>query len=174
MFEIIGQILIGWLLADLLTGTFHWWEDRIASEQTLFFGPRVVIYNRIHHRNPSASLLGSFWFRNRESMITAAVVSILWLLIAGPSFVWASATLGGMFVTEVHYLAHHPSRFKVLQDIGIFQSPKHHSIHHSGKQDIRYCVLTNFLNPVLDRIGLWPALERMLVRVGVRPSYGES
>ena len=32
-------------------------------------------------------------------------------------------------------------------------------------QNSRYCVLTDWLNPILDEIGLWPALERMIGRV---------
>ena len=35
--------------------------------------------------------------------------------------------------------------------------------HHSGEKNTRYCVVTPFVNPVLDRLGFWRGLERVLV-----------
>ena len=55
----------------------------------------------------------------------------------------------------------------VLQEIGLLQSPVHHAGHHRPPSDRRYCVLTDWLNPVLDAVGIWALLERGLRRVGL-------
>jgi sterol desaturase/sphingolipid hydroxylase (fatty acid hydroxylase superfamily) len=175
MASILGSLLLGWLLADFLSGLFHWWEDRIGYETTPFLGTRVVVWNRIHHRNPDASLKGGFWYRNRDPILGVIFISIVWIILAGPSLIWFAATIGGMVSNEVHFFTHHPLSNKALvvaQEIGILQSPKHHSRHHSRAQDVRYCVLTNFLNPVLDAVGFWTRLEHGLVRLGFSPSMG--
>jgi hypothetical protein len=171
----LGELLCGWLIADLIGGLFHWWEDRVGRETTPFFGPAVVVWNRIHHRNPSASLQGGFWYRNRDPIIAAIVVAVAWYFAFGLSLVWFSVTLGLAVSTQVHYFAHHPTDnrvIRVLQDIGIFQHPKHHSRHHSRKQDTRYCVLTNYINPVLDQLKIWHLIEDGLTAIGLPPNKG--
>ena len=76
---------------------------------------------------------------------------------------------------EIHNWAHRPKRMNgpmitFLQRNGILQSSRHHARHHRGATDTHYCILTNYLNPVLDRVGLWRFLERVLLRVfGLRP-----
>jgi ubiquitin-conjugating enzyme E2 variant len=49
-----------------------------------------------------------------------------------------------------------------LQRIRLLQSPRHHQQHHLGRKDSHYCVLTDALNPVLDRTRFWKGLERVL------------
>jgi ubiquitin-conjugating enzyme E2 variant len=51
-----------------------------------------------------------------------------------------------------------------LQDIRILQTPKHHLIHHKDPKNSHYCTMTNCLNPVLDAIRFWAALEWVLAR----------
>jgi hypothetical protein len=40
--SIVGQLLLGWLLADFLTGVFHWWEDRLGKESWPVIGHLII------------------------------------------------------------------------------------------------------------------------------------
>jgi len=57
----------------------------------------------------------------------------------------------------------------LLQRARLVQSPAHHARHHTDPKNSHYCVLTNFLNPLLDGIRLWELLEWLILKVlGVR------
>ena len=47
----------------------------------------------------------------------------------------------------------------LLQRIRLVQTPRHHALHHTDPKNSHYCVLTNFLNPILDGLRLWDGLE---------------
>lgn len=174
----IVQIIAGWLLADFIGGLFHWWEDRVGDVGLPILGELVIIPNRVHHINPLDFTKSSLIKRNAATWLATALVSGMWLWLAhGPSPLWASATVGGLVVNEVHVYAHLPLKaprwLSVLQDMGVVQSPQEHARHHRRPQDRCYCVLTDFLNPVLDGLGFWVALELALERAGMTPNRGQ-
>ncbi len=49
-----------------------------------------------------------------------------------------------------------------LQDAHLLQSAKHHGQHHVGSKDTHYCVVTNLVNPVLDKLRFWRTLEALV------------
>lgn len=168
--QFVGEAMLGWLFADLVTGAFHWWEDRLGRADMPIIGKWLVEPNRLHHVEPMAFTRGSLADRSLACAVAAAIVAGLWLLAFGPSVFCLFFAIGGMAVNEVHRLAHlgkTPGVLGVLQDIGLIQSPAHHAGHHRGEHDRRYLVLTDWLNPVLDRVGLWSGIERLLVRLGL-------
>lgn len=176
---VIGQALLGWLIADLFSGIFHWWEDRVGNEAMPIIGPEVVAPNRLHHIEPLVFARGNLWSRLRRNaplFLMVALVSGLWLGLAGFSVMWATATIGGVIVNEVHRFAHMPTVcgpiVRTFQEIGLLQSPKHHAGHHRAPSDTRYCILTDWLNPVLDRLRIWEGLEACLGGVGLEPNRG--
>ena len=70
----------------------------------------------------------------------------------------------GVNANEFHKWAHRGKaangRFiTFLQTIGILQSPAHHAKHHRGQKNRYYCSLTNYLNPVLEVVRFWLAME---------------
>jgi plasmanylethanolamine desaturase len=46
-----------------------------------------------------------------------------------------------------------------LQRAYVLQTPRHHGRHHQGEKNSHYCVVTNFLNPLLEEVGFWRRLE---------------
>lgn len=57
-----------------------------------------------------------------------------------------------------------------LQRVGIFQSGRHHNLHHGSPFEVRYCVMTNYLNWILDEACFWRALEYIgFIVTGLRP-----
>jgi hypothetical protein len=173
---ILGELLLGWLIADLLSGLFHWWEDRVAEAGWPVIGPAVVAPNRLHHVDVLAFTRTSLVSRNLAVWLAAGTISGMWLALTGPNLIWAAATAGGLVVNEVHRMAHLPATagplVRVLQEVGVFQSPRHHAGHHRAPSDRRYCILTDWLNPWLDAARLWTGLERALERVGLSPNRG--
>lgn len=169
LFTFLGQALAGWLLADLIGGLVHWWEDRVGRPRWKWLERHVFAPNRQHHTAPMAFTEQSFFSRNSTAFAAATVMAIIWLTVFGPSVVLLFAFIGGAFQNEVHTLAHkRPAGwFAVLQQIGIIQSVPGHAKHHIPPQDKNYCVLTDWCNPVLEHLDVWNRLER---RLGIEQS----
>lgn len=174
--QILGEILIGWLVADLGSGLVHWWQDRAARADWPLIGRRVIAATRLHHREVLAFTRSPVIERNLATWLVVALLSAAWAATAGPGLIWLAATLGGLVVGEVHRHAHLPAQaprvVRVLQDTGLIQSPAHHAGHHRTPSDRRYCILTNWLNPALDALGFWSGLEAGLARIGLTPNRG--
>jgi plasmanylethanolamine desaturase len=161
---LLVEILAVVLLADLVSGVVHWWEDSYAK---LDGGPlkQVAIDNLRHHARPREFLTKGYWASSWD----------LWLL--GALAVAASAALG-LFswhvvlfavvvanANQVHKWTHRTREengpvIGTLQRLHLLQTARHHSRHHQGSRDTHYCVLTNFLNPLLEEVQLWRRLER--------------
>jgi ubiquitin-conjugating enzyme E2 variant len=74
---------------------------------------------------------------------------------------------------EVHAWSHKRPRstiVRVLQDMKLLLSPEQHARHHRAPYDVCFCTLTNWLNPVLDALRFWRALEWCIALVGIRPA----
>jgi len=174
--SVVFQLLAGWLIADLVSGLVHWLEDRVLWSSIPVLGPYVVAPNRHHHADPIDFTRGTLLSRNSTTWIATAAIAALWLLIGGFSFVWLGALAGGLIVTEVHVRAHAIAEagrvWRILQEIGIVQSIRHHGGHHRGAMDGRYCILTSWLNPILDELGVWARIEQLLGAVGIEPNRG--
>lgn len=166
--EAIGQILLGWLAADFFSGVFHWFEDRVARESWPLIGPHIVLPNRLHHVQPAAFLNSGVWGRGAITWSMTAAAGGALLFAVGPQPFVLAMIAGGLVVNEVHAWAHGqaPRPVRVLQDTGLIQSVRGHAGHHRGAGDTGYCILTNILNPMLDAMGFWSTLERV---VRVRP-----
>ena len=172
---IIFHLFLGWFIADFLSGLFHWLEDRVFWVGMPFISASIVEPNRLHHNDPMAMTRETFISRNGTTWAAVTMVAALWFLLAGFSWIWLGAVLGGAVVTQVHYLAHKghsDGLISVLQQVGIIQSRSHHWQHHKEPQDRHYCILTNFLNPWLDWMGFWLGLERLLTIIGLEPNRG--
>ena len=67
---------------------------------------------------------------------------------------------------KTHKWAHSSERpwpVRALQRLGLMQSRGHHGVHHSAPYAVRFCPMTDYLNPVLDRLRFWRTVERALV-----------
>ena len=52
-----------------------------------------------------------------------------------------------------------------LQRLYVLQTPRHHGRHHQGDKNTHYCVVTTFLNPLLEEVGFWRRLEKLVGRM---------
>jgi len=89
------------------------------------------------------------------------------LLIGAPIAFTAALALGIFVSNEVHAAAHArpselPGWVRRLQRAGVIQSPLHHAAHHRALKNVNFCTLTDWTNPVLERVRFWRRLEALI------------
>jgi hypothetical protein len=63
-----------------------------------------------------------------------------------------------------------PAPTAARRKTGLIQSHRHHAAHHRKGKDTHFCVLTNHVNPFLERVRFVQTLETLVTRLtGVRP-----
>jgi ubiquitin-conjugating enzyme E2 variant len=176
---IVLELVAVWLLVDFASGFAHWAEDSYGTETTPVIGRWVVVPNLLHHRDALAFVPKS-WIASSWDLVTAGIAIVAIAALAGV-LTWHVVlfALLGANANQVHKWNHMrsasvPLPVRVLQRLHLLQSSRHHAGHHRGTKDTHYCVITNLLNPVLDRVGWWRMLERLLAPVlgSPRPQLG--
>ena len=168
--QILLQALGVILLADFLTGVFHWLEDAYGTEDTPVLGPLVIRPNIVHHHYPRFFTKLTWWQSSWDLLLIGA-------LIIGVA-AWAGVLTWHVWLfvilcinaNQVHKWSHQTRSengpvISFLQDYWILQTPRQHALHHTDPKNTYYCPLTNLLNPALEFIGLWPKLEAVIEAV---------
>jgi ubiquitin-conjugating enzyme E2 variant len=160
------EVLAVVFAADLVSGLVHWWEDAYARTDC---GPfkQVAIDNLRHHAKPREFLAKSYWQSSWDLwLLGAAAVAVAALLDA---FSWHIVLFAVLVANanQIHKWAHRTREengpiVAALQRLHLIQSTRHHSLHHQGLRNSHYCVITNFLNPILEELRLWSRLERLI------------
>ena len=158
------------LATDFLSGLFHWLEDAYGREHWPITGTLITQPNILHHHDPAYFTRHS-WLKSAQVLLVMALAILLgaWAL---DLLAWEVVLVAaiGVNANEIHKWTHQ-SRHKNgrlvsrLQDLGLLQSADHHAQHHRNGKSTHYCVVTNYLNPLLDAVGLWPSLERLILLV---------
>ncbi len=167
---VIAQGLAVWAVTDFLSGVFHWLEDAYGRPTWPIVGRHVTKPNILHHYVPRAFVTNSWFLSSR--LLLAICTAIVAITVALGVFNWmiALAMVLGVNANQVHKWSHRSRRengplVTLLQRLQLVQSPAHHQRHHLQGKDSNYCVLTNFLNPVLDGLGFWRGAEWTIQRV---------
>jgi ubiquitin-conjugating enzyme E2 variant len=167
---IVVELIAVWLLVDFVSGVVHWAEDSYGRETTPVIGRWVIAPNVLHHRDASAFVRSS-WFASSWDLAAAGAMIVAVAALAGV-LTWHVAlfALLGANANQIHKWNHMrhssvPLAIRVLQRLHILQSSRHHSQHHRGAKNSHYCVITEVLNPLLDRMGWWRMLEKLLAPV---------
>jgi len=63
-------------------------------------------------------------------------------------------------------VARPPAPVRALQRARLVLPPEHHALHHRESHDRAFCVTSGWLNPLLDGIGLFRALDRAVEQAG--------
>jgi ubiquitin-conjugating enzyme E2 variant len=158
--EILSVILI----TDFLSGLIHWLEDSYGQPDWPITGRLVTQPNIVHHYDPRYFTKHT-WLKSAEVLLGIGGI-ILVIAALADAFTWhvALLLLLGINANEFHKWTHQSARERPkiatwLQRVRILQTPAHHAQHHLRGKDTHYCVLTNFVNPVLDKLGFWRTLE---------------
>lgn len=154
------------LLADLVSGLVHWWEDAYAR---IGDGPlgRVARDNLRHHAMPREFLAKGYWASSWDLWALGAVVLAVAFALDALSWPIVLFVLLVANANQVHKWAHMrsdelPRIVHWAQRLQLLQTTRHHSKHHQGLRNTHYCVLTNLLNPVLEELQVWSRIERVI------------
>ncbi|KAL5972684.1 Fatty acid desaturase 4, chloroplastic [Asimina triloba] len=169
--------VLGYLLADLGTGVYHWGIDNYGDASTPIFGSQIEAFQG-HHKWPWT--ITRRQFANNLHALARAVFFVVAPLDLVPSHAAAHmfvAVCSGciMFSQQFHAWAHGtksrlPALVVALQDAGVLISRAKHAAHHRPPYDNNYCIVSGVWNEVLDGVKLFEAMEMVVFfKFGVRP-----
>jgi ubiquitin-conjugating enzyme E2 variant len=165
----IGEAALVLLFTDFVSGLVHWAEDTFGSVDTPVVGRWIVGPNVLHHLDGAAFLTKSWLASSWDLLaVAAALVAAAWWAGHLDWHVWLFALLGAN-ANQLHKWNHggrsrRPMAIRWLQGLRILQTAAGHAAHHKGDKNTAYCVITPYLNPLLDRLGVWRGLEGVLAR----------
>lgn len=176
-FEPILAGYIGYVMADLGSGVYHWGIDNYGSAKTPVFGTQIDAFQG-HHKWPWTITRRDF-ANNLHALARAVTFTVLPmdLLCNDPVFHGFVGVCSGciMFSQQFHSWAHGtksklPPLVVALQDAGILVSRSQHAAHHRPPYNNNYCIVSGVWNALLDELKVFEALELVLFfKLGVRP-----
>jgi len=169
MSSLLVQVGATVLLADFVSGVVHWAEDAYAKPGVPLLG-HLAEDNLRHHWRPR-EFLRNTWLKSSWDLLLARAVVVAAAFALG----WLSwhvllFTVLVINANQIHKWAHMssaevPAAVRWLQKLHILQTPRHHGRHHAGSRTTHYCVITNFLNPLLEEVMFWSRVERTIERM---------
>lgn len=172
---------IGIILAvDFVSGILHWLEDSYGNKNWPLIGKWVIEPNIRHHFQPRFFTKSTFWKRNLVTMIIAGSILGIITLLGWFHWGWVLAAAIGSITNEIHCWAHRSPRengkvITFLQEAKVLQSPRGHATHHTDPKDRSYCTVTDWLNPLLDRMDFFARIERFVLKTtGIKRRVDES
>lgn len=188
LFSVAGQIpflllvlsaIVGYILADFLSGFVHFLGDTFGSETTPIIGPAFIQPFREHHTDPEGITRHGFIETNGHNCLVSIPVMMIMAhvlvkyavisTLAGFVFATSYFLILGVFLTnQFHKWAHMkkiPAPIRFLQRTRLILSPTHHKIHHTSPYTRYFCITTGWLNFALDRLRFFPAAKSTLRRI---------
>lgn len=180
--SIIMQILLGLVVAELVTGFIHWFEDNYLSFCIDFpFIGQIAKNNEIHHYYPRAMLINDGWVEEVIFYTIFALCFYLVLFLVKKSlFFDYPYTFIVLFIfliitNFVFHVAQHqrdcerPKLLTFLYRANIIQSDKRHRTHHLNP-GTNYFILFPLSNIIFDNLYLWRILEFFIwIFTGIKP-----
>lgn len=148
--------LIGWLMADLLSGLAHWAGDSFGSEQTPLLGAALIRPFREHHSDPRAMTRHDFIEVNGASCLGCLPILFIMLFFSLNSFIHSIlvfSCLGILLANQCHKWAHTqspPAFVRTLQRLRLILRAEEHRLHHRSPYNRHYCTASGWLNRPLD------------------------
>jgi plasmanylethanolamine desaturase len=170
----VGALVAAYLAADLVSGVVHFVADTYFDVDTPVVGRKFVLPFRAHHACPEAMVEHDFVEANGDSCLVVLFPLVPTALFVPVAAGGASTTLGVFVVAfsvfivltnEAHRYAHAesaPRLVRVLQRLRLILPPEEHARHHRAPFDRAYCITSGVLNPLLDRVGLFRAIARVI------------
>jgi hypothetical protein len=171
----ILQIILGFFLADFLSGLFHWIEDTYLDYCIdIPIIKDISKGNEMHHYFPRAILKNSYYQNIRvTTILTIFVFIIIYLskkeILFNYKYFFITLFIFSSISPLIHRLCHMRECEKnkyilYLQKFGILNSDEHHKIHHI-KSDVNYCLNTSYINIILDNIYFWRIIEFIIYTI---------
>lgn len=170
-------ILFGWIGADFLCGTVHWFADTWGSADTTLLGPALIRPFREHHVDQLAMTRHDFVETNAAAALGGLPLLVIcyFIPLQEKSFLYSflffllfSVTLFGFLTNQIHKWSHSrkvPKFIRQLQKRRLILHPTDHQIHHRAPYNKYYCITNGWLNPVLTSIGFFPTCEKIITKI---------
>ena len=150
------QIILAWLVADLLSGSFHWFIESILARFSRF--DRLVTPFREHHAR--SMLEDETWYMTLShiGILAFAFLATLYVVALPPLFVgfWIWLVAISYMNPVIHRLCHRPPAdrprwFSAMQKWGLVLTAEHHAVHHA-RLDRNYCLVNGHADRLLNRL----------------------
>ena len=175
LWVLVPLVMAAYLAADFVSGLVHWLADTFGTEETPFFGQKFVKNFRNHHVDPKGITRHDFVETNGDNcLVSLPWMALTYWLAPIATELWGFAI--GVFIlammifvlltNQLHKWAHTdvpPAFIRPFQRFGLVLSTSHHDVHHVSPHDEHYCITSGWLNPILDGIGFFKAMERLVV-----------
>ncbi|GAB4830029.1 Fatty acid desaturase 4, chloroplastic [Ancistrocladus abbreviatus] len=168
---------IGYILADLGSGVFHWGIDNYGDASTPVFGAQIEAFQG-HHKWPWTITRRQF-ANNLHALARAVTFTVLPINLEcnDPTLLGFVGMFSGciMFSQQFHSWAHStksklPPIVVALQDLGVLVSRSQHAAHHRPPYNNNYCIVSGVWNKFLDENKVFEVLEMaVFFRLGIRP-----
>ena len=166
------KIVILFLFADLATGIFHFLVDQYGVMNGKVM-TKSVNFLLLHHDDPQNIVTQTYWQLNGRVYIASFFIFGISLFFG---FYW-ELLLFLLFCSNgnmIHKWSHFkksktPVIISQLQRLKIIQDHDHHIKHHNGLFNANYCVMSNILNPILERIYFWAFIIFFLKLLNIKP-----
>jgi ubiquitin-conjugating enzyme E2 variant len=167
------KLFICILIADFITGIVHWFEDAYGNPNWKYLGKIMVVPNLEHHIKPTEFLKNSFWYRIRESFFTSLILLFIFWCFSWINFYTTFTILYMSLANQFHAITHRTNEqngwvIELIQKTGLIQNRKMHLEHHINPYNINYCVMTGYLNPILNYFKFWERLEKLVLFFGIK------
>ena len=165
------------LLADFVTGIVHFWMDQYGREDMPFVGKHVIEINILHHSKPRNMVKRGYFSLTYTSWILGLMIGLAAYLMGGLGWQVVFIILYAGNANQIHKWAHQSPKetgpiIHFLQKIRLIQSRRHHRMHHHAPYDRNYCILTDWLNPLLHYIRFWEGVVWVFRQWGIPPVAG--
>jgi ubiquitin-conjugating enzyme E2 variant len=130
-------------------------------------GRAIIVPNIVHHHLPRHFTRLSWWESSSELVLAGLLmIAAAWPLglLSWQLFLFVGVSINA---NEVHKMAHRTRAengwlVSKLQDWHLLQTPHHHGLHHKDPKNTFYCPVTNYVNPLLEKVQFWPRLEALI------------
>ncbi|KAK7305086.1 hypothetical protein VNO77_42986 [Canavalia gladiata] len=168
---------VGYIMADLGSGVYHWAIDNYGDGSTPIVGAQIEAFQG-HHKWPWIITRRQF-ANNLYALARAVTFTVLPIaIVCHDPVVQGFVGVGSgciMFSQQFHAWAHGtksrlPPLVVALQEAGVLVSRPQHAAHHRAPYNNNYCIVSGVWNKYLDKYKVFEVMEMMLYfRLGVRP-----
>ena len=152
------EFIIGYLLADILSGVGHWFEDTVLTPENTTFWPalhQISLDNQEHHKNPKRMTTSKWQDTISTTLPFVLFLGIVLFLNFGFQVWWLSTLTLLLFTNQIHKWQHmtineRPSLAGWLMYFKIIASSSHHLKHHKKPFDKNFCIITPHVNNVIN------------------------
>jgi len=167
-----SAFMLGFVLADLVSGVVHWLADTWGSPDMSVIGQALIRPFREHHvdqkeitRHGFVETNGNNCFISIGPAVCGALVPLDEAVNVFAATAIFSVTLWVLFTNQFHKWSHldvRPRWVVLLQRLNLILPPDHHAVHHSAPYAKYYCITVGWLNEPLHRLRFFQALERIV------------